>query len=67
MEGLQEGLWQGEQNGLREGEMKGRMEGRGERAFEIARNAWSKGLPLDIISEITGLDAQIIQGLNRQL
>jgi hypothetical protein len=35
---------------------EGRMEGREERGFEVAKNALAKGLSLDIISKITGLN-----------
>ena len=42
---------------------EGREEGREERDIEIARNALAKGIPLDVIHEITGLDIQTIQSL----
>jgi predicted transposase/invertase (TIGR01784 family) len=43
------------EEGLEEGLEKGRE--------EIARNALAKGLPLDIIREITGLDLATIRNI----
>jgi predicted transposase/invertase (TIGR01784 family) len=52
----------------REGEEIGRQEGQqiGEekKAIEIARNALTKGLSIEVIHDITGLDMETIQGLN---
>jgi len=42
-------------------------EGREEGREEIARNALSKGLPLDVIHDITGLDIQVIQNIQAGL
>jgi predicted transposase/invertase (TIGR01784 family) len=50
--------------GLRRGRREGKEEGLREGRIETARNALSKGLPLDIISEITGLDIKTIQDIN---
>ena len=49
---------EGREEGLEEGIEKGRE--------EIARNALSKGLPVDMISEITGLDIEAIAHLSAQ-
>jgi predicted transposase/invertase (TIGR01784 family) len=45
--------------GLEEGMEKGLEEGR----EEIARNALAKGLPVEMIRDITGLDAETINAL----
>jgi hypothetical protein len=49
------------EEGLEEGREKGREKGR----EEIARNALAKGLPLDIIGEITGLDIETIRNITQ--
>ena len=60
----------GREEGLREGSQKGREEGREEgleRGLEqVARNALAKGLPLEMIGEITGLDVKTIKQLSRR-
>ncbi|MDR2052366.1 MAG: hypothetical protein LBP80_03050 [Treponema sp.] len=43
-----------------------REEGREERSFEVAKNALAKGLPLDTISEITGINIETIKQLSVQ-
>jgi predicted transposase/invertase (TIGR01784 family) len=43
-----------------EGREEGWEEGREEGREEIARNALVKGIPIDIVSEITGLDIETI-------
>jgi hypothetical protein len=52
-EGREEGLEQGREEGREEGLEQGRE--------ETARNALAKGLPLDMIGEITGLDVETIK------
>jgi hypothetical protein len=42
---------------------KGRVEGRVEEREQVARNALAKGLPVTVISEITGLDTRTITQL----
>jgi len=39
---------------------EGREEGQADKALEIARNAMGKGLPIDVIHDITGLDIETI-------
>jgi predicted transposase/invertase (TIGR01784 family) len=46
-----------------DGEEKGREEGREKGREEIAKNAVAKGLPLETISEITGLSIEDIEKL----
>ena len=56
----------GREDGLREGSQKGLEEGREEGLAKVARNALAKGLPLDMIGEITGLDVKTIKQLSRR-
>jgi flagellar biosynthesis/type III secretory pathway protein FliH len=62
-EGREEGREEGLEEGREEGLEKGREEGREENREEIARNALAKGLPPDIIGEITGLDIETIRNI----
>jgi predicted transposase/invertase (TIGR01784 family) len=48
---------------LRQGREEGREEGRKNGQEEIAKNALAKGLPLDMIGEITGLDQETLTRL----
>jgi predicted transposase/invertase (TIGR01784 family) len=47
----------------RVGEQKGRQEGRQEGKIEDAMNMLRKGLSMDLIYEITGIDTKTIQSL----
>jgi predicted transposase/invertase (TIGR01784 family) len=49
--------------GLKEGEQKGRQEGKLESQTDIARNALSEGLSVEVVHKITGLDRGAIQSL----
>jgi predicted transposase/invertase (TIGR01784 family) len=51
------------EEGREEGWEKGREEGLERGREEIARHALAKGLPLDIIREITGLDSETIRNI----
>ena len=42
---------------------EGREEGWGERDIVIAQNALAKGLPLELIHDLTGLDVETIERL----
>ena len=59
---------EGREIGRQEGQQMGREEGQqiGEekKALEIARNALAKGISIEMIHDITGLDMETIQGLN---
>lgn len=64
-EGYEDGFVDGEQKGFVEGEQKGYGEGeqKGERkkAISIAQNAFAEGLPIPMISKLTGLsEAELI-------
>ena len=66
-EGLEEGLEKGRAEGLEKGLEKGRAEGRAEGKLEgileTARKMKQKGMPDDLISEMTGLSADEIQNV----
>ena len=51
------------EEGMEEGWEKGREEGKNKASFEIVQNALAKGLPIDVISDITGLDINTIKTL----
>ena len=57
------GKREGHAEGLAEGLEKGLAEGEHKKQLEIARKLKSKGLPLEIISETTGLSVQDIEEL----
>jgi predicted transposase/invertase (TIGR01784 family) len=54
-EGIEEGIEKGIEKGIKEGIEKGRL--------EDAKNMLRKGLSIDLIYEITGLDTKTIQSL----
>ena len=58
-EGLEKGLQEGLEKGLMEGLQKGRDKG----ILETARNALRKGLSIETVCDITGLDEETIKGL----
>jgi hypothetical protein len=62
-EGLEKGLEQGREQGLEKGREEGLEQGLEKSREEIARNALAKGLPPDIIGEITGLDIETIRNI----
>jgi flagellar biosynthesis/type III secretory pathway protein FliH len=66
-EGLKEGEIKGKMEGLKEGEIKGKMEGLKEGEIkgkiEVAINALKSGLPVSMISSLTGLTEQEIEKL----
>ena len=51
------------EEGLEEGFEKGREEGREEGMEIAAKNALVKGLPIEVIHDITGLDIEAIKRL----
>jgi predicted transposase YdaD len=58
-EGLEDGLEKGREEGLE----KGREAGRENEKLEIARTALGKGIPLELVHEITGLDIETLKSL----
>ena len=59
----EEGIEEGWGKGVEEGWGKGREEEK----EEIARNALAKGLPLELIHDLTGLDLEAIAGLQAEV
>lgn len=62
-EGRLEGRAEGREEGREEGRKEGREEGRKEERFENARNFKKLGVPIEIISQATGLTAEEIAAL----
>lgn len=58
-EGIKEGWQEGIKEGIKEGEMK--------KAVETARAALKRGLPEDVVAEITGLDQETVRRLKAEL
>ena len=60
-EGMAEGRAEGRAEGMAEGRAEGRAEGMSQRSLEIARNLLSLGLPVDQITQATGLTEEEIE------
>jgi len=63
-EGLKEGRTQGLAEGLAQGREEGLTEGMAKDKLETAKKALAKGLSVEMIQEITGLDIETILNLN---
>jgi predicted transposase/invertase (TIGR01784 family) len=61
--GLQKGRREGEQKGLQKGLQKGRQEGELKKAIEIALNLKKIGVPVEHITQVTGLSVEDIAKL----
>ena len=59
--GKEEGMEKGRAEGKEEGRAEGRAEGMSQRSLEIARNLLSLGLPVDQITQATGLTKEEIE------
>jgi predicted transposase/invertase (TIGR01784 family) len=59
-EGLTEGRVEGINEGHAQGMAQGRTEGAAQEKLEVARNALAKGLSVEMIRDITGLDIETI-------
>ena len=59
--GKEEGMEKGRAEGKEEGRAEGRAEGMSQRSQEIARNLLSLGLPIDQITQATGLTEEEIE------
>ena len=59
--GKEEGRAEGRAEGMAEGRAEGRAEGMSQRSLEIARNLLSLGLPVDQITQATGLTEEEIE------
>jgi len=62
-EGREKGLAEGLAEGLNKGHAKGLNEGIAKDKLEIAKNALAKGLSVELIHDITGLDIETIKSL----
>ncbi|MDR0969088.1 MAG: Rpn family recombination-promoting nuclease/putative transposase [Lentimicrobiaceae bacterium] len=62
-DGMVEGMAKGEAKGKAEGKAEGLAEGKAEERFEIVRNSLRAGLPIETISQITGLSPEEIEAL----
>jgi len=63
IDGRAEGMAQGRAEGREEGRTQGMAEGIAKEKLETAKNALAKGLSVEIIHEITGLDIETIKNL----
>jgi flagellar biosynthesis/type III secretory pathway protein FliH len=63
LDGHAEGKAKGKAEGLAEGKAEGLAAGEAKSREEIARNALAKGLPVEMIHDITGLLPEAIQNL----
>ena len=61
--GLKRGLERGREEGRVEGREEGREEGRNQTNLDNARNLKKLGVTIDIISQATGLSADVIESL----
>ena len=61
----QKGKEEGRAEGKEEGRAEGRAEGMSQRSLEIARNLLSLGLPVDQITQATGLTEEEIELLKK--
>ena len=59
--GKEEGRAEGKEEGRAEGKEEGRAEGMSQRSLEIARNLLSLGLPINQITQATGLTEEEIE------
>ena len=59
--GMEEGMEKGRAEGKEEGRAEGRAEGMPLRSLDIARNLLSLGLPIDQITQATGLTEEEIE------
>ena len=57
-QGLEEGMKQGMEQGLEKGMKQGMEQGQQEERIRNARGMKAKGIPVEVISEITGLTAE---------
>ncbi|WP_367377393.1 hypothetical protein [Enterococcus gilvus] len=65
-EGLRKGRKEGQAEGRKEGHEEGHKEGKAEGERKIALNLLKMGLPIEKISEATGLEIEILQQLKSE-
>ena len=66
-EGLEEGHKKGHEEGKEEGLKEGRAEGVKQNSFNIAKRMLEKGIDIVTISEMTGLTAEEVSSLRKEL
>ena len=66
-EGLEEGHKKGHEEGKEEGLKEGRAEGVKQNSFDIAKRMLEKGIETETISELTGLTAEEVSILRKEL
>ncbi|MGE5341101.1 MAG: Rpn family recombination-promoting nuclease/putative transposase [Candidatus Omnitrophota bacterium] len=62
-----EGIAEGKTIGLEEGKRIGKDEGKVEKSLEVAKAMLTKGMPLDVISEISGLEVKEVETLKQEI
>ena len=66
-DGLEEGMGIGMEKGMEKGMGIGMEKGMGIGREEVARNALAKGIPLELIHDITGLDEEALKHIQARL
>ncbi len=66
LEGEEQGLLRGKEIGLAEGEQRGKIAGAQKAKIETAKNALALGLPVEQITQLTGLDKSEIEKLRQE-
>ena len=66
-EGREEGHKKGHKEGKEEGLNEGRAEGAKQKSFDIAKSMLEKGIDIETISELTGLTAEEVSRLKKEL
>ena len=62
-EGLERGIEKGIEKGLERGLKQGLEQGRYEGQLELIRKMLSRGLPLEVVSDATGLSSEELEAL----
>ena len=58
---------EGRQEGRQEGKQEGKQEARQETTWEIIKNAFNLGLPINIIEKLTGIPAEQINLMKEKM
>ena len=65
--GREEGHKVGKEEGLKVGRAEGRAEGAKQKSFDIAKRMLEKGIDIETISELTGLTAEEVSKLKKEM
>ncbi len=65
--GREEGHKVGKEEGLKVGREEGRAEGAKQNSFDIAKRMLQKGIAIETISELTGLTAEEVSKLKKEM